>query len=256
MVAGYITSEALLMGQQCQTKTFHGFIPCSLQSKHCYWPGLLLVLRFVLLLVSAFNIQEDPKTTFLAILIGCSGRFICSKPDHLNYYHLLCQTFQRKSAYSWVHLCLRSFCYSLAFLLTTSFSNWGALICGRNWTCSSADQTSYKGWMNLCAIPQSTSWLRESLLEDLPRPNYRALWTCNPTKWSLIGTHSGKLQQHHYDCTYFHDCIVVIALTQVTSVVMAIVPSFLCIHGSHFKSLSTQVSECTLLWYFYWPSTA
>jgi len=63
------------------------------KAKHCYWPGLLLVLCFVLLLVSAFNIQEDPKTTFLAILIGCSGRFICSKPDHLNYYHLLCQTF-------------------------------------------------------------------------------------------------------------------------------------------------------------------
>ena len=29
----FFTPEALLMGQQCQAETFHGFIPCSLQSK-------------------------------------------------------------------------------------------------------------------------------------------------------------------------------------------------------------------------------
>ena len=33
VAAGHITPEALLMGQQCQAETFHGFIPCSLQSK-------------------------------------------------------------------------------------------------------------------------------------------------------------------------------------------------------------------------------
>ena len=42
------------------------------KAKHRYWPGLLLVLRFVLL-VSAFNIQEDPKTNLLAILIGAGN---------------------------------------------------------------------------------------------------------------------------------------------------------------------------------------
>ena len=40
------------------------------KAKHRYWPGLLLVLRFVLLLVSAFNYQQDPSVNLLAILVG------------------------------------------------------------------------------------------------------------------------------------------------------------------------------------------
>ena len=48
----------------------------SYKAKHRYWPGLLLVLRFSLLLVSAFNFQEDPKTTLLAILIGAGNLFL------------------------------------------------------------------------------------------------------------------------------------------------------------------------------------
>ena len=46
------------------------------KAKHRYWPGLLLVLRFSLLLVSAFNFQEDPKTSLLAILIGAGNLFL------------------------------------------------------------------------------------------------------------------------------------------------------------------------------------
>ena len=48
----------------------------SYKAKHRYWPELLLVLRFSLLLVSAFNFQEDPKTTLLAILIGAGNIFL------------------------------------------------------------------------------------------------------------------------------------------------------------------------------------
>ena len=40
------------------------------KAKHRYWPGLLLVLRFVLLLVFAFNVQQDPSVNLLAILVG------------------------------------------------------------------------------------------------------------------------------------------------------------------------------------------
>ena len=40
------------------------------KAKHRYWPGLLLVLRFVLLLVFAFNYQEDPSINLVAILVG------------------------------------------------------------------------------------------------------------------------------------------------------------------------------------------
>ena len=38
--------------------------------KHRYWPGLLLVFRFILFLVFAFNLQEDANINLLAILIG------------------------------------------------------------------------------------------------------------------------------------------------------------------------------------------
>ena len=40
------------------------------KAKHRYWPGLLLVIRFVLLLVFALNPQQDPNINLLAILVG------------------------------------------------------------------------------------------------------------------------------------------------------------------------------------------
>ena len=46
------------------------------KAKHCYWPGLLLVLRFTCFLVFAFNVQEDPKTNLLAILIVVGNLFL------------------------------------------------------------------------------------------------------------------------------------------------------------------------------------
>ena len=40
------------------------------KAKHRYWPGLLLVLRCVLLLVFAFNHQQDPSINLITILVG------------------------------------------------------------------------------------------------------------------------------------------------------------------------------------------
>ena len=40
------------------------------KAKHRYWPGMLLVFRFVLLLVFALNPQQDTSINMLAILIG------------------------------------------------------------------------------------------------------------------------------------------------------------------------------------------
>ena len=40
------------------------------KAKHRYWPGLLLVLRFVLLLVFALNPQQDTNINLLTILLG------------------------------------------------------------------------------------------------------------------------------------------------------------------------------------------
>ena len=38
--------------------------------KHRYWPGLLLVFRFVLLLVFAFSPKQDPRFNLVVILVG------------------------------------------------------------------------------------------------------------------------------------------------------------------------------------------
>ena len=40
------------------------------KAKHRYWPGLLLVIRFVLLLLFALNSQQNPSINLLAILVG------------------------------------------------------------------------------------------------------------------------------------------------------------------------------------------
>ena len=46
------------------------------KAKHRYWPGLLLVLRFVLLLVFTLNPQEDPSINLLAILVEVVNLFL------------------------------------------------------------------------------------------------------------------------------------------------------------------------------------
>ena len=59
------------------------------KAKQRYWPGLLLVLRFTLLLVFAFNFQEDPNTNLLAILIEVGNLFLwlwVSGGVHTNKY--------------------------------------------------------------------------------------------------------------------------------------------------------------------------
>ena len=40
------------------------------KARHRYWPGLLLVLRFILLLVFVLNPQQDQSFNLLAILVG------------------------------------------------------------------------------------------------------------------------------------------------------------------------------------------
>ena len=53
-----------------QLKPFTDAYHAPYKAKHRYWPGLLLVLRFILLLVFALNPQQDPNINLLAILVG------------------------------------------------------------------------------------------------------------------------------------------------------------------------------------------
>ena len=65
------------------------------KAKHRYWPGLLLVVRYVLYMVFAFSIQEDPKITLLAIFLEVGHLFVClwfSGGVYKNRYTRKCRT--------------------------------------------------------------------------------------------------------------------------------------------------------------------
>ena len=79
----FLSTLLLLFGQWLQAishlrffswvnrlKPFMDSFHAPYKPKHRYWPGLLLVLRFVLLLVFTFNFQRDPSINMLAILLG------------------------------------------------------------------------------------------------------------------------------------------------------------------------------------------
>ena len=51
-------------------KSFMDTYHAPYKAKHHYWPGLLLILRFFLLLAFALNLQQDPSINLLAILVG------------------------------------------------------------------------------------------------------------------------------------------------------------------------------------------
>ena len=55
------------MGQQAET--FLDAYHAPYKARHRYWPGLLLVFRFILLLVFALNPQNDPSINLLTILV-------------------------------------------------------------------------------------------------------------------------------------------------------------------------------------------
>ena len=110
------------------------------KAKHRYWPGLLLVLRCVLHLVLALNPNQDTSINLLVILVGTGvlqlwawvsggvyrnwcldaleGSFalnltiLAASTLFYHVHQLLRNTSacDRKSACSWVHLCLHSTC--------------------------------------------------------------------------------------------------------------------------------------------------
>ena len=109
VATGQITPKVLFMGQQCQAEPFIDSYHAPYKAKHRYWPGLLLVFRFALLLVFALNTQQDPSVNLLAIgnwntcglglgqwwslqqvMSRWPGGFICSELYHLSCCNLLC----------------------------------------------------------------------------------------------------------------------------------------------------------------------
>ena len=48
------------------------------KAKHCYWPGLLLMLHFTLLLVFTLNTQHDTSTYLLTVLVVTEVLHLCA----------------------------------------------------------------------------------------------------------------------------------------------------------------------------------
>ncbi len=106
---------------------YHG----PLRDNHCYWPGLLLVSRAVLLLVSAFNAFGDPSINLLAT-ITCTvglltlvnhwdcilqnsssspGKIIFCKPSISCCWYNSTSTDREKPACPHLYLCGHWLCY-------------------------------------------------------------------------------------------------------------------------------------------------
>ena len=165
------------------------------KAKHRYWPGLLLVLRFVLLLVYALNPQEDPSINLLAILVG-TGILVAwawvSGGVYRNWYLdalecsfalnlivLVGATFyvnpsggnQLAVGYTSVSIALATFICILTYHIFQQLRStklWSLKFNSQN-----VKQVVNEPADNV-AVEGDFSQLREPLLEDLPQPNYGA----------------------------------------------------------------------------------
>ena len=165
------------------------------KAKHRYWPGLLLMLRFVLLLVFALNPQQDPSINLLAILVGtgilvawawvsggvyrnwCLDALECSFA--LNLIILVGATFyvnpsggnQLAVGYTSVSIALATFICILTYHIFQQLRStklWSLKFNSQN-----VKQVVNEPADNV-AVEGDFSQLREPLLEDLPQPNYGA----------------------------------------------------------------------------------
>ena len=173
------------------------------KAKHRYWPGLLLVLRFVLFLVFALNPQEDPSINLLAILVG-TGILVAWAWASGGVYRNWCLDALECSfalnliilvgATSYVHHSggnqYAVWCTSVSIALATfigilAYQTFQQLRSTKLWkkvpklnlkfNRQNVKQAVKEPADNL-AVETDFSRLREPLLEDLPQPNYGAFW--------------------------------------------------------------------------------
>jgi len=184
-------------------KAFMDVYHAPYKAKHRYWPGLLLVLRFVLLLVFALNPQQDPSVNLLAILVG-TGMLLAwawinggvyrswcldalESSFALNLIILVGATYHvyRSEAgdqiavwYTSVSIALITFIAILTYHIfqqlrsTKLWEKMPKLKLKFNFNQAVNDPQNPA---NNPMEAEDSNQLRESLLEDQPRPNYGAL---------------------------------------------------------------------------------
>ena len=161
--------------------------------KHRYWPGLLLLLRFSLFVIFAFNPQQDPSLNLLAILVGtgiptiwawisggvyrnwCLNALEGSFTLNLNilvgatYNVKLSGGNQLAVGYTSITIALVTFIGILAYHI---FQQVRATELWK--TFSKINLSFNRTVINNAEEVEDSNQLREPLLEDHPQPNYGA----------------------------------------------------------------------------------
>ena len=196
----------LLFGQWLQTvshlwlfawinrlKPFMDSYHAPYKAKHRYWPGLLLVIRFGLLLIFALNPQQDPSINLLAIQVGTAMLQLWAWISHGVYrnwcldalegsfalnliilgaatmYINISQGNQLAVGYTSVTIALVTFIGILAYHI---FQQVRAT---ELWKMCPKNNLSFnRAVINNAEELEDSNQLREPLLEDHPQPNYGA----------------------------------------------------------------------------------
>ena len=174
------------------------------KAKHRYWPGLLLVLRFALLLVLAFNPQQDPSVNLLSILVG-TGMLIVWAWISGGVYRIWCldvlegsfalnlivlaaatyhikltagnQSSQLAVGYTSVSIALATFVSILTYHIFQQLRHtklWEKIPKLKLFNFNQA-VNDLQNPANNPMEDEDYNQFRESLLDDQPRPNYSAL---------------------------------------------------------------------------------
>ena len=168
------------------------------KAKHRYWPGLLLVIRFGLLLIFALNPQQDPSINLLAIQVGTAMLQLWAWISHGVYrnwcldalegsfalnliilaaatmYINISQGNQLAVGYTSVTIALVTFIGILAYHIfqqvraTELWKKIPKMNCNLNFNHAVIRP------VNNAEVVEDFSQLREPLLEDPPQPNYGA----------------------------------------------------------------------------------
>ena len=94
--------------------------PC--KAKHRYWPGLLLVLRFVLYLVFAFTPKQGANVNLLAILVGAGVIYLWAWASHGVYKNWCLDALEGSFVLNLIVLVGATYYIHIAFLIDPSKS--------------------------------------------------------------------------------------------------------------------------------------
>ena len=160
------------------------------KAKHRYWPGLLLVLRCVLLLVFALKIQQDPNINLLAILVGTGILVVWAWVNGGVYRNWCLDALEGSFALNLIIIAASTmyvshsggnqdavWCTSvliafITFITILAYHIFQQLKHTKMWKKAPKLNLKFNRPNTMQVVNDPFSRFRESLLEEMPRPNY------------------------------------------------------------------------------------